>query len=426
MTSSFILLLLSVVSVVGSSGTLDPAFEKIPFDRWLGEREQAPFRWTASVPRAELSFHQRLMAHVEIKLDGRALESRRGNGQLMFFVQITDGDGTRYQDHSHIELNKLDENIKNAYLEFSQRAFFLPGDFRLAVVILDTATGEHGARQAQFRVAPPHELLQGLWRDLPPVEFVNNQESPDSWYLPDIHGQLQWAASVHSHARMNVILNMALSAPVPGSRPAPSGDLAALLPTLKAILQTGSSSLSAHVELLDLSRRRVVFQQDEVRDLDWPRLKASLGEANTGSIDIRSLSERHHEARFFVSQVRSLLRSSEQPCVLVVLTAPVAFESGEDLAPIALEGLTACHVFYIRYRPAAPVVPVGSQLGGRSRGSRMGGPVTRNRPSQYVVDQLEATLKPLSPKVFDVSTPEQMTRVLAAMEKVFSSGEHPH
>jgi hypothetical protein len=290
MVRSLILLLLGAIFVAGASGergTLDPAFEKIPFDRWLGEREQAPFHWTATVPRAELSFHQRLMAHVEIKLDGRDLETRRGNGQLMFFVQITDGDGTRYQDHSHIELNKLDENIRNAYLEFSQRAFFLPGDFRVAVVILDTATGEHGARQMQFRVAPTqHQLLPGVWRDLPPVEFVSNQESPASWYLPDIRGRLQLVASVHSQARLNVILNVALSAPARGSRPAPSGDLAALLPTLKAISQTGSSSLSEHVELLDLSRRRAVFQQNEVHDLDWPRLKASLEEANTASIDV--------------------------------------------------------------------------------------------------------------------------------------------
>lgn len=417
----FIFLFLSAVFVARASGeqdTFDPAFEKIPFDHWLGEHEQAPFRWTASVPRAELSFHQRLMARVEIKLDGRDLEARRSDGQLMFFVQITDSAGARYQNHSHIELNKLDPNIKNAYLEYSQSAFFLPGDFGLAVVILDTATGEHGARQIQFRVASPqHDLLPGVWRGEPPVEFVGNQESPDSWYLPDVRGRLQWAASVHSQARVNVILKLAVSVAARGSRSAPSGDLAALLPTLKAISQTGSKSVSEHVELLDLARRRAVFKQDEVHDLDWPRLKTSLGEANTASIDIHSLSERHHDAQFFVAQVRSLLRTSEQPCVLIVLTAPVAFESGEDLTPISLEGLTACRVVYIRYRAPAPVVPYGSQFGGRGRGSRMGGPATRNRPSQDVVDQLEATLKPLNPKIFDVSTPEQMTRALADIEK---------
>jgi hypothetical protein len=355
---------------------------------------------------------------VEIKVDGRDLESRRGDGELVFFVQITDRDGTRYQNHGSIELSKLSENIKAADLEYSQRAFVLPGDFRLAVAIFDTNTGEHSARQAQFRVAPTqHDLLPDAWRDLPAVEFIGSTESPDSWYLPDVRGRLQWAASAHSQARVNVILNVAPSVAAPGSRRTHSDDLAALLPTLKAISETGSSSVSEHVELLDLARRRAVFDQAEVHDLDWARLKASLGEANTASIDLHSLSERHHDAQFFVSQVRSMLRASEKPCVLVVLTTPVVFESGEDLAPVSLEALPACRVVYIRYRAPAPVVsPFGPQMGGRGRSARMG-PMTRGRTNQYVVDQLEGTLKPLRPKVFDVETAEEMSRVFGEIEK---------
>jgi len=420
MVRSFVLLFLSagfVAQPSGQRGSLDPAFEKIPFDQWLGERDQTGFRWTAGVPHAELSFHQRLMTGVEIRLDGRDLETRRGDGKLVFFVQISDGDGTRYQDHASIELSKLDENINSASLEYSQRAFFLPGDYRLAVAILYTATGEHSTRQAQFHVgAPQRDPLPEAWRDLPPVEFINNEDSPDGWFLPDIHGRLQWAASVRSSARVNVILNIAPSVPVPGSRRSQSGDLAALLPTLKAISQTGSSSLSEHVELLDLARRRAVFHQDEVHDLDWPRLKASLGEANSASIDIHSLSERHHDAQFFVSQVRRLLRASEKPSVLVVLTKPVAFDSGEDLEPISLESLPSCTVIYIRYRPPLPIVsPFDRQM--RRRGPRMGRPLPVNRPAPDAFDQLEATLKPLRPKVFDVERPEQMMRALAEIQK---------
>jgi hypothetical protein len=425
---SFVLLFLSAALVAqppGQGGMLDPAFEKIPFDQWLGEHEQTRFRWTASVARAELSFHQRLMATVEIRLDGRDLETRRGLGELVFLVQITDRDGARYQDHGSIDLSKLDENIKAANLEYSQRAFFLPGDYRLAVAILDTATGEHSTRQTQFRVAlRQRDLLPDAWRDLPPVEFIGKAESPDSWYLPDIQGRLRWATSVHSPARVNVILNVAPSVPTPGSRRIQSDDLAALLPTLKVISQTGSSSLSERVEVLDLARRRAVFDQNDVHALDWPRLKASFGEANTVSIDVHSLSERHHDAQFFISQVRNLLRTSEEPCVLVVLTKPVAFESGEDLEAVSLESLPACSVVYIRYR--APVQSVPSfdrQMGGRGRGARMGGPMTRNRPPQDVIDQLEATLKPLSPKVFDVETPEQMTRALADIERVLLTAD---
>jgi hypothetical protein len=273
---------------------------------------------------------------------------------------------------------------------------------------------------------PQHDLLKNAWRDLPPVEFLNNEEPPDGWFLPDIRGRLQWAASVRSPARVNVILNIAPSVPAPASRRTQSGDLAALLPTLKAISQTGSTSLSEHVELLDLARRRAAFHQDEVHDLDWPRLKDSLGESNAASIDIHSLSERHHDAQFFVSQVRRILRASEKPCVLVVLTKPVAFDSGEDLEPISLESLPSCSAIYIRYRGPQPVnPPFDRQMRGRGRGPRMGRPTTVHRLAPDVFDQLEATVKPLRPKVFDVERPEQMTRALAEIQKALlaSNGE---
>lgn len=418
-----------VVQASDQRVALDPEFAKVPFDQWLGERDQAHFHWSLAAPHAALSFHQRFAGRVEIKVDGKDLDSRRGDGRLMFLLQITDGDGTRYQDHGSLELNKLGENIKASNVEYSQGVFLLPGEYRLAVAILDTATGEHSTHQAPFKVPAPHEFLLDAWRDLPPVEYIGKAESPESWYLPDIRGRLQWAASVHSPARLNVILNVDTSEPTSGLHPnraAPSSGLAALLPTLKAISETGSSSISEQVELLDLARRRAVFRQDDVHELDWPRLKPALGGANTASIDVHTLSERHHDAQFFVSQVRSLLRASEKPSVLVVLTQPVGFESGEDLEPISLEALPACRVIYVRYHaPMEHPNPFDQQTRGRARGGRMGGPMgtgtmTRNRP-QEVVDQLEATLKPLSPKVFDVDAPEQVTKALAEVLKALGT-----
>jgi hypothetical protein len=248
--------------------------------------------------------------------------------------------------------------------------------------------------------------------------------------LPGIRGRLQWAASLHSPARVNVILNVTPAVSAPGSRPTSSGDLAALLPTLKALSQTGSSSLSEQVELLDLARRRVSFHQNEVQELDWSRLKTSLKESNTASIDVHSLSEPHHDAQFFVSAVRRLLRASEKPSILVVLTKSVAFEAGEDLEPISLESLPACRVFYIRYHIPAPIMlrPFDHQIGDRQmeragRNPRMGIPMNHNLRPRDVVDQLAATLKPLSPRVFDVQTPEQMTKALAEIGKALLTSE---
>jgi hypothetical protein len=405
-----------VAPLSAQRGTLDPAFEGIPFDQWFSEQDQAHFRWTVKVPHAELSFHQRLASSIDIKLDGQDLESRRSHGKLGLLIQIKDVEGTRYQEHGSIELSKLDPDVKAANIDYSQRAFFVPGDYQLAVAIVDPATGEHSASQLQFKVpAPAHGWLTDAWRDLPAVEYIGNDVSPESWYLPNIRGRLPWAAAVHSPARLNVILNVA-----PSRRG--SSDLGALLPSLKVISHSGSSAVSEHVALLDISRRRSVFDQDEVHELDWPRLKASLGEANTASIDLHSLADRHEDAQFFVSQVRRLLRASaDKPCVLVVLTKPVSFDSGEDREPISLEALPPCHVFYLRYH-APQVRSFGPQMGGMGRRSRMGGgpgggPMMSNQTQQENFDQLESTLKPLSPKVIDVETPQQVTKALTEIEK---------
>jgi hypothetical protein len=198
----------------------------------------------------------------------------------------------------------------------------------------------------------------------------------------------------------------------------------ALLPTLKALSQHGSTALKEQIEILDLARRKSVFKQDNVKGLDWDRVKESLGQASTASIDVHSLAERHRSAQFFVSRVRGLLRAeSEGPCVLAVLTPAVSFEAGEELDPISLEGLSACRVVYIRYR--TPVLRMARGFDPRMVGMRgyPRGPAARTLPPHQIVDQLSGTLKPMSPRVIDVETPEQMARVFAEIEKALSGSK---
>jgi hypothetical protein len=47
----------------------------------------------------------------------------------------------------------------------------------------------------------------------------------------------------------------------------------------------------------------------------------------------------------------------------------------------------------------------------------MGGPIGRRPVELNVIDQLEATLKPLNPKLFDVETAEEMTEALIEIQK---------
>ena len=177
MTSRTTAFLLFASLAFGQRGSLDRAFEKVPFEKWLSEDSHANFHWTMNVPHPVLSFHQRLISQVEMKLDGKDLETRRGHGQLVFFVQITNSAGALFQDHGSLELDKIDENIKNVTVDYTQPLFVLPGNYHLAVAILDTATGEHSAAQGQFRVSTPTQgWLIDAWKGLPPVEYIGKEE----------------------------------------------------------------------------------------------------------------------------------------------------------------------------------------------------------------------------------------------------------
>jgi hypothetical protein len=62
-------------------------------------------------------------------------------------------------------------------------------------------------------------------------------------------------------------------------------------------------------------------------------------------------------------------------------------------------------------------------MGGRRLGPRGPGPVIRQMPGTLEADELEPTLKPLKPKVFDVQTPQQATRALDEIRKALLTSE---
>jgi hypothetical protein len=410
----------------GQRDVLDPAFEKIPFDQWLSERGPASFRCTVTADKPELSFHQRLVISVAVSLDGRDLELRRGKGELVFFTQITAPGDRRYQVHGVVKLADLDPHIKSANLEWRQPAFVVPGEYRLAVAVLDTATGDHVARVSQFRVPPPQrKQLTEMWRELPDVEFIASEHPPESWFLPEIKQRLRWLNEIDPDVRFTVFMNIAPPPPADGRPRRPdSSAMAALLPALKLLSAPGMPSISERVEVIDIARRRVAFRREGGSELDWSQLKAGLQESNTASIDVGSLSERHRNAQFFVSEVRKAVRASGKGCVVVVLTAPVSFEGKEDLQPISLEDLPACRVLYVRVHSIARITSLGGPTGPNGRGRRGMGSLGRDPTMRLPVssmDELEGTLKPLKPKVFDIDAPDQMSRVVEEIQRALAA-----
>jgi hypothetical protein len=400
--------------VFAQGGSPDPLFASIPFERWVAEGGRTKLRWTVGVSGGQLSSHQRLLARVTIELDGEELDKRRGQGQLILLVQFKDSADRVYQTHQSIELKEVREAARSQSFVYTQDAFVTPGDYRVTFAIFATATQEHTSAQRTLHVAAlKNDPLSASWQDLPPVEFLPDASPPDSWYLPSVSGRLRLPLETRRPVRIELLVNLTPSEQASAMR-RNSRTLAALIPALKVISEVNVRNGSLNIAALDLARRRVSFEQDSSGDLDWPRLKLSLAQADPNVIDVHSLENRGQNAQFFVTEVsRRIAAGGEPVCILIVLSPPVVFDHGENLHPIHTSNDLNCQAFYIRYYsrsmgpPSAPPLP-------RSPSRRHSIPPTHS-VSGADLDSLEQTLKPLKPRLFDVYSPEQFRKALGAL-----------
>lgn len=91
---------------IGHIGSRDEEFARVPFNEWIAEGKPGSFKWSMHVTKPQLSVHQRLSAQIEVAIDGVELAKRRGQGQLLIFVQIKDAKDNVYRDLGNIDLEK--------------------------------------------------------------------------------------------------------------------------------------------------------------------------------------------------------------------------------------------------------------------------------------------------------------------------------
>jgi len=424
----------SASTAADSRGVLDPAFRRVPFDQWVAKSEPAQIHWSVNVSKARLSSHQRLQTKIEALVDDRELAKRRGKGGLVMLVQFKDSDGRRYQSHAAMDLRDMKDPGRGAEAVFSLDALVTPGSYGITTVIFDPATGEHSVVQRTLRVdALGNDPLPDAWKDLPPVELLSVAEPPDAWFLPRITGRLHLPIGANRPVRVDLLMNASPSDDGDGPKVgiAANWNLGVLVPAMKALSQLDAGDGSVNIAVLDLMRRQIPFEQKMEGNLDWPRLKAAIEEANPNVIDVHALQNREQNAQFFVTEVARRISAASAALesdtgepfrVVIVLSAPMAFHSGADMHPITVAAPRNCRVFYIRYHAYAPVVlprmpeDFGTPRGlARSRRAGSPSPVPPGAGAHEPADSLERTLRPLQPQLFDVVTPEEFRKALGKM-----------
>jgi len=239
--------------------------------------------------------------------------------------------------------------------------------------------------------------------------------------------------------RLEVLADLRSSDTFKGSTAAYEQYLAVALPAFKAFSHISVSNGSLHLATLDLPQRRATFLQDDGKDLDWPRLKATLIPTNgPGVVSVGSLRERHRQSPVFLREelVRRIdaasgpddqqapggAKTEESLHVFILIGSPMDLYAFPDLPPIELRKEN-CVLYYLQYEFADQRRPTPAEFlrqNGLSgidsliahRPSKGDGPQV-GRGLNGAVGNVERMLKPLKIHVFKVISAEDVRRALA-------------
>lgn len=259
----FLLLPIFALAISGQEGLPDPVFRKIPFDEWLKGSQDAHLRFTLRAMPARLSVHQRMVVMLAVQVDGSEFVKRPASGQIVVFLEIRDRENRVYRTHRSLTLEEMKKPSDLAEVHFEQTTFMRPGDYRVAAAVYDVLSQEHSLKQMKLHVPEvAKDPLPGVWRNLPPVEFVPVSDPPERWYLPEITSRLYLPVNTGKPVRIEVVVNESpTEIAMRRTGRASTRNMGNLIPALKVISQMTVQNGSLNVTLLDLSGARSVFRR---------------------------------------------------------------------------------------------------------------------------------------------------------------------
>jgi hypothetical protein len=353
------------------------------------------------------------VAHV----DGRELERRRGEGEFLELIQFQDSAGNLWQSHTSIDLATLLPGLQSKDVDISYYAFILPGDYTLSIAVCDPATLEHSLTIRRVHVAPlKDDPFPDAWADLPAVEFIPSSiEPPDVWYLPEIRNRLRIGLDTRRPVHIDLLVNTTPSQRAAGSTVALRSNMSVLIPALKVFSGLAIRNGSLDAALLDLTHRRVAFEQKNMHVPDWATMRKIFVDAKPGMVDVHTLEGEWKMRTFFQDEVTGRLNKKDDGIrVVIVLSGPAFLEDQEPVAPMTESVDPERRLFYIRYRTVAVRTRPATR---QARPGGRGGVPIPPSPRAYPMplDELEKTVEPLGAQVFDATSAEQFRRILATV-----------
>jgi hypothetical protein len=408
--------------------TTESAFADAPFEKWKTEGPKTQIPWQVHMSADKLSIHQRLIANIQIQVPGTELLKRSHDEQIILLVQVTNGEGVSFRDFGLLELDNLKPETKHSDLEFSWQAFAVPGQYEVSIALWDKKSGEHNFMHRLFHVdAYKNDPMPGMWHGLDAFEFWGTQrDGPEYIFHSDMEGQLFLPLTTKRPIQLEVLLDLTPSAAIfRGSYGYYNDYVSGAVPTFKVFSQIKVANGSESEAVLDLVQRRIPFEQNDGKELDWPVLrKALLPDNGPGVVSVKDLENRKQSPVFLRDEIVRRLKLSpteagkpgEKPLhVIVILGSPMETYDFPALPAIETGNEEDCIIYYLQFELFEQ-----EQQQNRYRGfehhrgfDQRGLGHSDRHPFAGNVGNVEKMLKPLKMHTFQVWTPDDARHALA-------------
>jgi hypothetical protein len=423
----------AVTPVHADEPTTNSVFADAPFDKWVaqGPRQEVP--WKVHMSADRLSFHQRLIATIQVEVPGPELLKRSHDEDLVLLIQVRNGEGVSSRNFGLLELDNLKPEMKRSDIEFSWQAFAVPGQYEVSVALWDKKSGEHNFLRQLFHVdAYKNDPLPEMWRGLDAFEFWSaKRDGPDYMFHSDVEGHPHLPLVTRRPIQMEVLLDLTPSAEIfRGNYGYYNRYLGAALPMFKLFNQIDVRNGSRNAAALDLVQRHMVFEQDDGKDLDWAILRKALSPDNgPGMVSVKDLQNRKQSPVYLREEiVRRLKAALDQPAghgekplhVFVVIGSPMDFYVFPTLPAIETGNEQDCVIYYIQFNifeheQPRTYDPMRHRNGGLNRDRNSDRDADNFERGRFNgnAGSVEKMMKPLKMRAFQVRSPDDVRRALA-------------